>query len=691
MTEQLSDIPDSLILALDLGERVQTLELWHELSAQGTFIVDPTDCIEQLALLCGARVQRVVLGLREISVQAQRFRLLHQRADGTWLLTSSGPSPQVLTFGSTGSQSLSYSQLRRILGREPVTWLAIETRAVSGAVRKLTPLARLRELLRPERSELGLILSYSLGMGLLGLAVPIAIQALVNTVAFGTQLQPVMILTLVVLGVLSGLALLRSLRLIVVEMLQRRVFVRVTQATTERLLRILPDEQEQRRLPELVNRFFDVMTVQKSAAFLLLDGLGLLLQTLTGMTLLAFYHPFFLAFDAILLLTIAVILFGLGIGAQRSSIRESGQKYAMAAWLEELATHPRLFKTGSGQQHALWRTENLIQGYLGARQQHFKVVLRQNVAAFLLQAIGSAALLGLGGALVIRGELSLGQLVAAELIVAAVLDNFAKLGKHLEVWYDLMAALDKLGYLYDLPQEPQSRGLLAAAHGPVSVRLEQLSYRHPQHQRRLQDVHIDCPPGFRIALYDKHTWEVPVLLELLYGLRRPDSGRVLINGQPLQHLMLQDYRAQVALVRDIELCEGSLLENLRLGKRKLSREQARELLEDVGLWESVCQLEQGLDTVLKLNGLPLTLEDARRLMLARALAMQPRLLLIDGTLDDLAWQADGPLARRLLSQRDMTLIVRTQLPELLAGFDRVYAFTQGRLQECYEPPGGLLA
>lgn len=671
----------ALATALELGEPPEIQEVLNTLQARKE-LVDDVARLETAALLLNARAQRIALSPRQALDQASRFGLAHQAADGDWVvLTRSGRTSRILRLHQHDQSLLSVRGLQRLLGSQAVSWLAFEPPQVSPHAVHLSPLARLRELLRPEHHDLGLVLAYSVGMGVLGLVVPITIQALVNNIAFGTLLQPLLSLTFVVLLVLGLLALMRSLRLVVVEMLQRRVFVRVTEAAAEGLMRILPSQFEQRRLPEVVNRFFDIMTVQKSASFLLLDGLGLLLQTLTGMALLAFYHPFFLVFDLGLLVIIAAILLGLGRWGQRSSIQESGQKYKMAAWLEELATHPQMFRNVSGQQHAIWRTETLMQDYLTARERHFTVVLRQNVAAFALQAFGSAALLGLGGWLVIQGELTLGQLVAAELIVAGVLDSFSKLGKHLEVWYDLMAALDKLGYLYDLPQEPRPKALLAPPNPSMGVRLENMSYRHPQHLRHLSEINFDCPPGCRLALYTEQTWEASVLLELLYGLRQPDQGLILIDGQSLNHLLKPDYRSRVALVRDVELLEGSLLDNLRLGRRDLSRAEARGLLEQVGLWETVCRLADGMDTALMFNGLPLTLEDARRLMIARALAMNPALLLIDGTLDDLGWQRQGPLARCLLEESEMTLIVRTRLPEMLQAFDRVYTFEQGALQE----------
>lgn len=210
-----------------------------------------------------------------------------------------------------------------------------------------TPRQRFRRFLKLESRELWLILGYAIAMGVLSLGVPIASQSLVNNVALGTLRQPLVVLCVVLLIVLGFLALLRSLQLILVEMLQRRIFVRLTQASVERLLRLQGLYREQKRIPELVNRFLDVANIQKSLSFLLLDGLALFLQALTGMLLLAFYHPFLLGFDLILLACIVFILGVLGLGGESSSIKESSSKYAMVAWLEELAAHPALFHSYS--------------------------------------------------------------------------------------------------------------------------------------------------------------------------------------------------------------------------------------------------------------------------------------------------------------------------------------------------------
>ena len=104
---------------------------------------------------------------------------------------------------------------------------------------------------------------------------------------------------------------------------------------------------------EVVNRFFDVVVLQKATTQLLLDGVSLVLATIIGMALLAFYHPWLLGFDVMLLAMIALIVFVLGRGAVKSSIMESKSKYRMAAWLEELAACPTAFRDDGAARYAL--------------------------------------------------------------------------------------------------------------------------------------------------------------------------------------------------------------------------------------------------------------------------------------------------------------------------------------------------
>jgi putative ABC transport system ATP-binding protein len=311
----------------------------------------------------------------------------------------------------------------------------------------LTPYARLRALLEGERRTLWVALIYSVVIGLLTLVLPVAVQSLVNTIAFGTVLQPLVVLTLFVFVALGFSTLMNVLRAGVVEIIQRSIFARVATDVTWRLLRVRAEAFDRFHGPEIVNRFFDTVTVQKSASLLLIDGLSILMQTLIGMVLLAVYHPWLLAFDVLMVIAMLIIIFPLGRGAVTTAIGESKAKYALEAWLEQMAANLITFKSAGGADYAVRRSQQLLEQWLSYRSKHFKILVRQIAGSFALQAVASSALLGIGGWLVISRQLTLGQLVASELIVTLMMSAFTKFGKQLEVFYDLCAAIDKLGQL----------------------------------------------------------------------------------------------------------------------------------------------------------------------------------------------------------------------------------------------------
>ena len=399
---------------------------------------------------------------------------------------------------------------------------------------------------------------FALIIGLLTLATPIAVETLVNTVAFGKFLQPLVILSLMLLAFLAFSAALRALQTIVVEIIQRRLFARVAADIAYRLPRVKSEAMEGQYGRELVNRFFDVVIVQKVAAQLLLDGVAIVLGTMIGMAMLAFYHPWLLGFDLMLLLMIALIVFVLGRGAVKSSIKESKTKYKMAAWLQDVAGCPTAFRCKGSARYVLERTDHLTFDYLTTRAAHFRILMRQILFALGMQAVASTVLLGLGGWLVISGQLTLGQLVAAELIVAVIVGSFAKFGKHMESFYDLLASVDKLGVLFDLPLESQHGLSGLPADGGDEVELQDIGYRGASGQQILNGFSLTVRPGDRIAITGSAGSGKSTLLDLLFGLRTPTRGHINMMGVQLRELDPDALRRLVALVREIEVFEGSV-------------------------------------------------------------------------------------------------------------------------------------
>ena len=533
----------------------------------------------------------------------------------------------------------------------------------------ISPQQRLFALLKLERNDLAVAAIFSLAIAALTLAVPIATQALVNTVSFGTLLQPLVLLSIIVLVLLLVSSVLQSIRFYVVEVLQRRVFVRLASESAHRLLHAKLEALRLQNGPELVNRFLDIVTVQKAGSTLLVDGLSVFTQTITGMALLGIYHPWLLAFDAVLLSAMLIVMFPLGFGAVHTAVNESKAKHALVGWLEEIARNATTFRGIAQCEFAMQKCDSMVEKYLSYRSQHFRILLRQFGGSLLLQALASAALLGLGGMLVIDRQLTLGQLVAAELVVTAVLSGISKLAKHLEMFYDLLASLDKLGALTDIPGETHGDDP-SQCRGPAAVLVRAPQYR------------MQIARGEKVALRGLSGSGKSTLLDAICGYAEIAGMAVEIDGADIRNLRLRELRTDVALVRVAEIFQGTVIDNVRVG-RELSSAQVQDALELVGVWPIVQALPLGLNTAIATGGWPLSEGQKQALMMARAIIGEPRLLIIDEALDAIQDSQERELLTEILFAKDApwTSLLVTSREDLMNRCDRVLTLSREGLEE----------
>ena len=513
----------------------------------------------------------------------------------------------------------------------------------STETKALTPLKRLIAFMKPETGDVKAILVFSIVIGLLSLTLPLAVEAVVNTIAYGRHLQPLIILSLIVLVFLGFRAVLQVLNTIVAEYIQRKLFVRTVEDLSYRLTRVPLPIWRKYHGPELVNRFFDIVSVQKITAKLLLDTLMLVLQTAIGLSLLAFYHPYLLGYDVGLLALMTIILVLIGRGAVKTAKEESQLKYETAAWLQEIVRHPSTFKFNGGLGFAINRADELSASYINHRQQHFKILLRQISFAMAMQVIAATVLLALGGYLVIIQQITLGQLVAAELIVTVILTSFAKLGKDLESYYDLMASVDKLGKLFDLPVEPSDMLQLPRSKDPRAVSLMNLKL----------DASVQSPcdvqfaAGLSVAIFGSSELRRSKLIESMVGHSKAASGYVLVDDYRIDTISAESLQESVSLIREVEVFEGTVDENIRMGREGLGSDRVNQVINQLGLGGIVSGLENGLLTTLSISGYPLSQGEAIRIVLARTMIARPGVVFIDGLLDRLSDKDTLDVLKRL--------------------------------------------
>lgn len=593
------------------------------------------------------------------------------------------------------SESISKSQLRKTVGRmeAPLFFAAqpsLECQSIASNQKpdrddlhrvsndhshsddhhtmNISPQRRMLRFLKFEARDIWSLVIFGLVVGVLDLATPLAVEQMVTTIGFASLTQPLVWLAILLFGILTLSAIIKGLQFFIVEILQRRIFVRIVGDLSERLPRLERAAMDGIHGPEMANRFFDVMTIQKSTASLLVEGLSLVIQTLTGLLLLALYSPFLLVFDIVLVMAMTGLLYLLGRNAVRTAIEESLVKYRVAHWLQDVIGNPTAFQVHGGGGLVLDRANRLTVEYLDARRKHFVVLMRQTLFAMLLYAVSISVLLSLGVWLVLSSSLTIGQLVASVSVVVVVVGAFAKIGKSLEAFYDLMSAVDKVGHLIDLPTLPPSRSLDAGI-GPVEVRFRSLSVRGGgQLAINIGDLTIES--GQRFAVTGEGECGKSTLMQTLCGLRPPASGLAEIGGVDSREVNRFADGSMVSIASDPEIFRGTLTENLSLNRVSVTATEVRAALKAVELWDESLSLPQGLETMLQSGGYPLSTSQAIRLVIARAIATRPRLLLIDGVLDRLPPKMRRRIWERLSDQRQpWTIVLSTYDLEIIEQCD----------------------
>lgn len=613
-----------------------------------------------------------------LDTDRNRVRILRAGGSAVWVEKNSAADP-----------------VAAVLREGTIDWIVLEVGLFGASARgdagshsssapKLSPLGNLMEILQPERSDIFAIVLYSGFTGLLTLAIPIAVQQLVNTVGFGGLVQPVVVLALLLLVGLAIAACLYAFQAYLAELFQQRIFVRGCLDLAHRLPRVSEGGFGSYSAPAFVNRFFDLVTVQKTGARLVLEGSGVILQTATGLLVLSFYHPLMLALSIFLFGAMAAVGYSFGRGAPASAIRESSAKYAIAAWLEELVRHPTAFRNGASRRRAESHGDTLVTSWVSARRHHYQIVFRQFVAALGLQVIVNTGVLALGGYLVVAGELTLGQLVASEIIVASVVASFARLAKHFESYYDLLAAVTKVSELFNLPLEagPQGRDPVDSSEGGAArIACHGVSLggvRRPL----LQDVSLDVAAGERVLVVGSWCAGKSELLDVLSGLRRTDAGYVTLGDRDLRDQSAQAARDRIALIRSPQILATSLLSNLTMSSTDATLERVQEVLRSLDLLDDIRQLPQGLETVLDDRGLPLDRSQAMRLEIARALIARPDVILLDlqtADFDDRSMLC--ALETLLAPDAPWTLIAVSTMETIADRCDRVFDIDSGVLSE----------
>jgi putative ABC transport system ATP-binding protein len=533
----------------------------------------------------------------------------------------------------------------------------------------ISPITRLLNLLKLERRDLKILPVLIFGYGLISIATPVSVQALVNIVTMGSVLQPLFVVSIILFLLLALSGALYIFESYIVELIQRRIFIRTAITTAQNARGVEINLYDRENPVELINRFFDVTTVQKSAASLLTVGLTSLLQIFIGSLILIFYSSFFSLFIFVIIGFLIFIVKSLGRHATETAIKESKAKYEMAAWLESIAKNIFAFKFYQGEERAATQTHALAKNYIKTRSKHFNILLWQNISAAFIYAIGGTGLLALGGGLVIKGEINLGQFVAAELIIFGVLAALIRLVNKLDYFYDLLAALDKIGVLEDMPQEQCGAHTLEKIE-LTSLKLNNVNFAYNSYIKPLNNIHFELNKGQSLAVLGNPGTGKSTLIKIITKLRTPSTGNITLNQFDIRQVDNNAIRNMMGFAGNIEIAQGSIHENICLG-RDISLDTFNTIINELGLAEEFNRFPDGANTAIAASGSPLSSSQLQRLMIARAAVARPSLIMIDGLLDSFNEKELNAVMHMFKQhQQDWMLIVTTRFAHIAKRFDQ---------------------
>lgn len=546
----------------------------------------------------------------------------------------------------------------------------------------MTSLTRLFSLLELDKKDVLQIFFYAIFAGIVSLSLPLGIQAIVNFIQSGRiSASWVVLVILVVIGVaLVGILSLMQLR--ITENLQQKMFVRSSFEFAARLPKIKFKELYDYYPPELANRFFDTLTIQKGTSKLLVDFSAAILQIVFGVILLSLYHPFFILFGILLLILLYVIFkFSYHKGAE-TSLKESKNKYKTAGWLQEIARNNFSFRNELNYDFALEKNNGIIKDYLSSRENHFSVIKRQFSQLIIFKIIITASLLIVGGYLVLNQQMNIGQFVAAEIIILLVINSVEKIILGLETFYDVLTAVEKIGQITDMELEEDITNENKSCYTNITIETNNMEFQFPGSTFGiLRDINLKINSGERVKVDGVNGSGKTTLIRVLSGLLHPTSGNFFINDDTFKKIDIKQYRARIgSIIQGETTFEGTILENITFNDKSITTEDLKWALDSVQLTSFIKTLPKGLDTKISPEGQRLSSSNAQKILLARSIIHKPNILFYEEPTDKMDTSVANEIIDFITSEQNKwTVIVSSQNPYWLTKSTREIIMQKGTI------------
>ncbi|MFM9053101.1 MAG: peptidase domain-containing ABC transporter [Bacteroidota bacterium] len=561
---------------------------------------------------------------------------------------------------------------------DPDTFKAID---LSGSRYKIVE--KLLRMLAPERKEILYVLTYAVFIGLISLTLPLGVQSLIGFISSGQVVTSSTVLIIfILLGVIfSGLMMIFQLEL--VEFLQQKLFTRTAFAFAFRIPRLRMEAILKYNPPELMNRFFDTLTLQKGVPVILIDLSAAILQVFLGIFLLSLYHPLFILLGALLVITLISVLRMTGPKGLRTALAESEHKYSVANWLEELARSISTFKLAGHSTLSMDRTDYHVGNYLHARENHFKILKVQYYTFIIFKTVITAILLIIGVSLVVNRQINLGQFVAAEIVIILIMNSIEKIIQKIDDVYDVLVSIEKITKVTSLPvDESQGTELPETGINALSIVINELSYSFPESEKKtIHEFNLKVNPSERVCLAGGNGSGKSTLVNILLGLYDSYQGSIRYNDVSLKELDRNSLMNRIGnYVSQDTLFDGTILENITIGRKGITFEHVVWAADKTGLSGYIAAQPQGYQTRLVGGASRLPESVFHKLILARNLVERPALLIIDDFLLGVEQEEKVRILEFLLSkENEWTILLISNDPLVMSRVERTVLMKNGKI------------
>ena len=542
-------------------------------------------------------------------------------------------------------------------------------------------LARAWNILIPDRVEIRNIYIFAIFSGIISLGLPLGIQMIINFIQLGQLSASWFLLVGLVVAAIGFSGVMNILQLRITENLQQRIFTRSAFEFAFRIPKIKLEALRNFYHPEINARFFDTLTIQKAISKLLIDFMAASLQIIFGLGLLAFYHSFFIFFGVGLLILLYIIIRFTSKTGYETSLKESSHKYKIVNWLNEINI-ARASVRNTGSNFHLTVVDEKLNGYINARKNHFRILVQQYGYLILFKILIALCLLIVGGLLVVNQEMNIGQFVASEIIIVLVLSSVEKIVLNLDLVYDVLTSIEKIGQVTDLPiEERKGNHLFVCSENGVRIEVKGLNFQMDETTiPALTDFSMIAEPGQKLSIVSDSSLSSNSLFLILLGHLNKYSGTIFLDNQPLDNLDQNDMLKYTgAVLAEDKLLFGSVKENILFGRTDFHLMDVIEICRLLGIDKSIEQLKDKYETLINPDYLVIPYDVERKILLARVLLTKPKLLLLENLSSGMNSKQLESLLSTIRSINDCTLLIASQNPKIHQISDLIIEIEKGQI------------